>query len=187
MNENFKYNEQNIIDVEFSKGSEFEDCEFFGINFGEYSLIAVSFLNCKFTSCNLSNQSLSNASIREAIFESCNLIGINWCAAKRLESLTFKDSKMKFASFQGLKLKRSKIINCSAIDVDFSRSDLTLSDFSGSDLAESNFEGAVLNEVDFRGSKNYLFDLRTAKIKKAKFDMPHVLSLIVALGAEVEF
>lgn len=187
MTEVFKYDESNIGDVEFLKGSEFEDCEFYGINFSGYCLNSVSFLNCKFIDCNLTNQNLSNVSLRDVTFESSNLVGLNWCTCKRLENLEFKNSKMTFSSFQGLKLKKSKIIECSVVDVDFSGTDLTLSDFAGSDLAGSNFEGATLEKVNFRTSKHYLFDLRKAKIKGSKFDLPHVLALISALGAEIEF
>ena len=55
------------------------------------------------------------------------------------------------------------------------------SNFSGANLNGSNLTGA-----DFRTSKEYVFDIRTTKIKNSKFSFPYVASLITALGAEVD-
>lgn len=183
----YKYDESNIEFANFSPGSLLEDCEFKNVNFAQLVLKSVSFLNCKFINCNLANQSLLNTSLREISFESCNLLGINWCVVKRFETVRFIDSKLNFSSFQGLKLKQTDIINCSAVEVDFSGSDLSSSDFSGTDFSGTNFENAVLIDTDFRTSRNYLFDIRTAKIKGAKFRFPDVISLLTALGIEVDF
>lgn len=182
-----KYDESNIEEIKFSPDAVFEECEFQSINFNQHALKSVSFLNCKFVGCNLANQSLLNARFREVAFESCNLLGINWCLLKRLEMARFIDSKLNLSSFQGLKLKRIEIINCSVIDVDFSDADLAFGNFFGSNLSGANFEGSTLEEADFRASKNYLFDLRKTKIRGARFSFPEVISLITALGVEVDF
>ena len=173
--------------VTFEPEASFEDCEFRAFDFSVHNLKSVSFLNCKFTNCNMANIQLMNASMRDITFESCNLIGVNWCNLRRYEDLKFKECKLNFSSFQGLKLKRTEIINSLAVDVDFSGCDLSLSNFSGSGFAGANFEAANLTDTDFRSSRDYLFDLRKAKIKGAKFTYPHVMALLTALGAEIEF
>jgi len=180
------YTKAEINDLNFTSDSIFEDLEFDGIDFTSYDLKSVAFFNCKFTNCNLANLSLTDISIRETTFLSCNLIGINWCNLRRFEAPKFLDSKLNFSIFQGLKLKKIEIINCFVIDADFSEADLSHSNFSNSNFKGTNFDKAILIGTDFRTSLNYMFDIRTTKIKGAKFTFPHVISLLTALGAEVD-
>lgn len=166
--------------------SSFEGYEFQSLDFSEFDLKSVSFLDCRFTSCNFANQKMINTDMRDVIFENCNMIGINWCTLKRFENAKFINSKLNFSTFQGLKLKKIEVLECSALDVDFSEADLTLADFSRTQLGRANFERANLTSADFRSSTDYVFDLRTARIKGAKFSYPYVLSLITALGAIID-
>ena len=182
-----KFTEANLKGAVFGAESHFEDCEFASINFQDIVLKSSNFTNCVFKSCNLANQDLTNASFREVHFESCNLIGINWCTLRRLDVPVFLASKMNFSAFQGLKLKRVVIKDCSVIDVDFSGCDLTDSQFAGTELSGSNFNRAILLNSDFRGAKNYLFDLRTTGVKGVKLSVAEAINLIKVLGAEVEF
>ena len=144
-------------------------------------------MNCVFTNCNLANQDFTNTTLRDVRFESCNLIGINWCNLNRLEGLNFNKCKLNFSSFQGRKLKKMKVLDCLAVDVDFSDADLTDSHFSNTVLAGASFNRATLINSDFRSAKDYLFDLRTTKVKGMKLSMPEAMNLITVLGAEVEF
>lgn len=182
-----QFTEDNLENLIFEPQEKFEDCEFSGINFLDYKLKSTSFLNCRFTNCNLANQDLTNADMREIHFESCNLIGINWCSLKRFEDPCFIDCKLNFSSFQGYKLKKIKVLNCMALDVDFSDTDLSDSQFSNTTLGGANFNKAILINSDFRSAKDYLFDIRTTKIKGMKLSMPEAINLITVLGAEVEF
>ena len=88
--------------------------------------------------------------------------------------------------FQNLRLDNSVFIECSLVEVDFTGCDLSKSDFSHSNFAGANLNGANLTGSDFRSSKDYVFDIRTTKIKGSKFSFPYVASLITALGAEVD-
>jgi uncharacterized protein YjbI with pentapeptide repeats len=72
------------------------------------------------------------------------------------------------------------------VEVDFSGCDLSKTDFSRSNFAGANLSGSNLSGADFRTSKDYIFDIRTTKIKGSKFSFPYVVSLITALGAEVD-
>lgn len=182
-----KFTETNLASLIIEPEFQFEDCAFLGINFANYKLKAVSFTNCIFTNCNLANQDLTSATIRDVQFESCNLMGINWCNLNRLEAPNFNKCKLNFSSFQGHKLKKMKVLDCSAIDVDFSETDLTDSQFSNTNLGGTNFNRATLINSDFRSAKDYLFDLRTTKIKGMKLSMPEAINLITVLGAEVDF
>ena len=100
--------------------------------------------------------------------------------------MQFRDSKINFSTFQGLKLKHLEIIGCTATECDFSEADLSFGDMKNSSFAGTNFERANMSGLDFRTSRDYVFDVRTAKIRGAKFSFPDVISLLTALGAEIE-
>ncbi len=180
------YTEKEIASLSFEPEASFENCEFRAIDFSEISLKSVAFLECKFTNCNLANQPMVNTSVRDVVFETCNLVGINWCSLRRLDNAKFIDSKLNYSTFQALKMKDVEILGCSAIEVDFSEADLSHADFSNSSFSGANFDRSNLTGVDFRSSRDYLFDIRTARIKGAKFSFPYVISLLTVLGAEVD-
>lgn len=182
-----KFTDENLAILIIEPDSQFEDCEFSGINFTDYKFKNTSFMNCNLTNCNLANQDFTNATIRDVQFESCNLMGIDWRKLKRLEGPIFNKCKLNFSSFEGRKLKKVKVLDCLAIDVDFSDTDLTGSQFSNTILGGTSFNRATLINSDFRSAKDYLFDLRTTKVKGMKLSMPEAIKLITVLGAEIEF
>ncbi len=186
MNDLKLYTDLDDADLQSLTDREFEYAEFNGIDFSLRSPRSTSFLECRFTNCSFANQPLLNCSFKDVVFETCNLVGINWCSVKRLETITFNGSKLSFSSFQGLKLKHLKMTSCLALDVDFSGADLSMADFANSTFTGASFERSNLSSADFSQSRDYLFDLRTARIKGAKFSYPEVLSLITALGAKIQ-
>ncbi len=179
------YNDTNMDQLEFIPEASFENYEFQGIDFSKHHLKSIEFYSCKFLACNFANQSVMNVSFKEPLFDSCKLLGINWCEIKRLDQPKFLNSKLDLSVFSRLKLKKAEFIDCSVIDVDFSESDLSAALFTGSNLSSSNFDGAVILGTDFRNSKDYSIDPRRTKIKGAKFSYPEAISLISILGAEV--
>lgn len=185
------YNEENLSSLSLAPEDIFENCEFVGINFSElssdFTFKSVSFTDCVFKSCNLANQNLTNTIFRNVKFEACNLIGINYCNMKRVEGLSYADCKLNFSSWQSLKLKKMPVLNCQVIDADFSGSDLSESAFTNSILSGTNFNGATLVQADFRGAKDYLFDVRTAKLKGLKLSMPEAMNLLQVLDINVQF
>lgn len=180
------YSKADIGDLKIKEGESLEECEFQGVDFSPLDLKGVTFLDCTFTNCNLANQSLTKTTMREPTFVGCNLMGINWPSLKRLEWPKYRECKLNFSSFQGLKLKKLEMTTCSAVEVDFAEADLTSADFSNTGLAGAVFERAILEGADFRTSRDYVIDVRTTKIKGAKFAYPQVMALIAALGAEIE-
>ena len=183
MPSNQKFRETDFV---LERGVIYEDCEFDSIDFSHLSLKSCSFIDCVFQSCSLANVELLSGSIRNCIFKSSNLIGINWCLLNNFSGTKFESCKLNYSVFQKLKLPNSTFLDCSLIEVDFSGCDLSKSDFSYSIFAGANLDGANLNGSDFRTSKDYIFDVRTTKIKGSKFSFPYVVSLITALGAEVD-
>ncbi len=181
------FNEKNFADLLKPSPMEFEDCEFHGINFTAIDLKRSLFEDCKLTHCNLAGQDLLGANFRDVQFAGCKLMGINWATLSRLENCNFSDCKLDLSSFQGRKLKRLRCINCSLKETDFSEAELTEADFSGSILSAASFVRADLSKANLRSAKGYFIDPSFTKIKGAKFSLPEALTLLVALGAEVEF
>jgi fluoroquinolone resistance protein len=72
------------------------------------------------------------------------------------------------------------------VEADFSDCNLTKCDFSGTVFSGANLRGVDLSGANLKNSKDYIFDLRTTKIKGAQFSFPYVMSLITALGGKVE-
>ena len=143
-------------------------------------------MECSFHNCNLANVELLSGSIRNCHFKGSNLIGINWCLLNNFSSPKFEFCKLNYSVFENLKLPNSFFGDCSLVEVDFSGCDLSGANFSRSNFAGANLNGANLAGADFRTSRDYIFDIRTTKIKGSKFSFPYVVSLITALGAEVE-
>jgi uncharacterized protein YjbI with pentapeptide repeats len=85
-----------------------------------------------------------------------------------------------------LDLRRLKVINCLADDVDFSQSNLSDAVFTGTNLTDARFHKNQLLKADFRGAKNYTFDPGTCKTTGAKFSFPEVLGLLACHGIIVE-
>jgi fluoroquinolone resistance protein len=113
-------------------------------------------------------------------------MGINWVTLNRFEDCTFHGCKLNFSNFLGLKLKRLSCISCSLKEVDFSEAQLSEADFSESMLRGAIFTKSDLTKANFRTAKEYFIDPVSTKIKGAKFCLPDALTLIEALGAEVE-
>jgi fluoroquinolone resistance protein len=180
------FRSENTENLSFKPGEIVEDSEFQGFDFHSIDLKSVSFVGCKFTSCSFANVNFVNVALRDVSFEECNLVGISWSSLKNLGSPNFKSCKLNYSSFQSMKLKKLFMIDCMAIDVDFSNADLSNSDFSGTTLTGANFDRANLTSADFRGSKDYFFDLRSVKSKDVKVNYPECLSLITAFGVIVD-
>lgn len=172
--------------LQFVPGAVFEDSEFRGVDFTVYPLKSILFLDCRFENCNFANQKLINGSYRGVAFKACNLMGINWTSVKTFRDVNFQDCKMNLSIFQNMDLKRVNMTDCLVSETDFSGANLGFSNLSGALLSGANFEGADLSGADLRNSRDYCFDVRTTKIKGTKFSFPDVVSLITALGAEVD-
>ena len=71
-------------------------------------------------------------------------------------------------------------------EVDFFETNLIKADFTGSGLRGTVFNQADLREADFRGAVDYVIDVRSSKLSKAKFSSPEALNLLYSLGIIIE-
>ena len=73
-----------------------------------------------------------------------------------------------------------------ADEVDFSECNLAQADFSNTDLAAAIFQNTDLSQASFVNARNYIIDVRSNKVKKAKFSMPEALGLLYGLDVVIE-
>lgn len=167
-------------------GRRFEGCSFVNCSLLEATLRGSSFLDCKFTSCDLSNAHLTNASFRNVRFLDSKLLGINWTSTTAVSHLEFQRCILTYSTFAGRDLRKSIFVECIAREVDFS--DVNLSDAScrGTDFAGARFANSNLTKADLREARSYLIRADENKIRGAKFSLPEAISLLQALGIEVE-
>jgi uncharacterized protein YjbI with pentapeptide repeats len=160
---------------------EFTDCVFIGSKFEKCRL-----LNCKFEKCDLSNIIPMNSEFRDVKFINCKAIGIDWTRASKIKELNFSECLVNYSNFRLLKLPKTGIKKCEVKDVDFIETDL-----KDSNLADSNFENSIffktdLSGVDFTRATNYTIDINNNILKKTRFSLPEVLSLLNNLDIIVE-
>jgi uncharacterized protein YjbI with pentapeptide repeats len=87
----------------------------------------------------------------------------------------FADQKLKGTSFAGSKVK----------DVHFKNSDLSEVDFRETDLLGTIFHYCNLTKADFRNAINYIIDLHTNTLAKAKFSYPEAMNLLRSYDIEI--
>ncbi len=187
MSQDASFTEKNLEEFAAGCHGEFEDCEFDGIKFSQLNIRPSSFFDCKFKNCNLAGIDLLGSTFRDAQFSDCNLMGLNWSSIKRFENCSFQNCKLDLSSFQTLKLKRLSCIDCSMKEVDFSDANLAESDFSGSTLTGASFTRSDLSKANFKTARDYFIDPTFTKVKGAKFRLPEAMTLLAALGVEVDF
>jgi fluoroquinolone resistance protein len=174
------------LDKEVITSRLFEECRFSACSFVDCKFEKCRFLNCKFTSCILSAISPVDCRFIEVEFQQSKVIGIDWTRAARAEDLVFIGCQINYSNFKMLKLPKIKITGCEAKEVDFIETDLTGGDFRNTDFASSRFFKTNLSEADFRGAKNYFIDTRNNILKKARFSLPEVLTLLSSLDIVIE-
>jgi fluoroquinolone resistance protein len=165
---------------------EFEECEFNKCSFVNCVFDGSKFLDCKFVECRLSAIKPSHSRFMETKFLTSQVIGCDWTKADAIEGLEFTDCKLNYSNFRLLKPPRLKMLNCEAKEVDFIETDLTGGVFTGTDFENSRFFKTNLTNADFKGAKNYMIDARNNTLKKTKFSMPEVMSLLNGLDIIIE-
>lgn len=181
---------QTFLEIDFTNlnlaGVLFENCTFTRCLFKETSFAKTHFVDCLFTSSDLSNLDLTEGKMREISFVSCKLFGLQWTQLNKLVNPSFKECKLDYANFLGLKLKKTVFYKCSLREVDFSEADLSECDFRESDFLNARFQNTTLIKSDFRSAINYLIDPVGNKVKGAYFSLPEAQGLLYGLGVIIE-
>ncbi|MBB6270504.1 uncharacterized protein YjbI with pentapeptide repeats [Pedobacter cryoconitis] len=177
--ENINYEDKHLVSRYFDnctfykstiKGCLFEDCTFNNCVFEESDISLI-----KFKDTFINNLSLVN----------CKAIGILWYDALNPFSIIAKNSILSYSSFFGKNLKKIKLINCTAREVDFSECNMGSADFSGTDFMGSTFSNTDLRLANFKEALHYQIDPAGNKIKGAIFQLPAAISFLDSLGIKI--
>lgn len=194
----FNFSEQEFHDVIFSNKInhlkishiKFYDCKFIKCNFSNAIFEKCRFVDCEFIDSNLSSADFYLSTFHQVAFERSKLIGINWTRAMwpqiALDSpISFYDCNISDSSFYELALPSLILESCIVCDADFRLCNLVRSIFCGSDFEGAIFGNTNLKLADFRDAKNYSISIHENEIKKAKFSVPDVFSLLETLDIEI--
>ena len=143
-------------------------------------------MTCTFQQCDLSLIHVDHSAFNEARFEDCKIAGVDWTQARwgtiiGVEPLNFFRSTLNYSTFIGLKLKQIRIVDCTALDVDFTDAALVKAVCTGTDFSESRFMRTDLTEADFTGASNYAINPTANTLKKTKFALPEAVNLLYSL------
>jgi uncharacterized protein YjbI with pentapeptide repeats len=165
---------------EFS-GKDFYQCTFNRVKLNESLWKRVIFEDCVFDSCDLTRSRFTQTTIRNVAFRRSKLMGIDWSDVAKNPVFSFEECDLRYSSFVGTNLRKTRICDCKALEANFFDCDLVESDFSGTDLDGANFESSDLtraNLVTASGAfvnpiKNRVKDLRVAVESAVLLAMSH--------------
>jgi fluoroquinolone resistance protein len=191
---NTEYSNERFTRVQFKQArlanTEFYECVFSHCNLRESLFDACKFNDCTFEDCDMSLVRFEASSFSETRFVRSQVVGVNWTLAAWSKFQTdapiaFEACAIDYAAFIGLTLRKLEVRKCSAQEVEFSEAELSSADFRDTDLAKSRFRHTNLTKADFTGARNYVIDLMTCKVSKAKFAMPEALGLLYGLDIDL--
>ncbi|HEY0177722.1 MAG TPA: pentapeptide repeat-containing protein [Pedobacter sp.] len=162
-----RYFDQCVFYKSTIKGCIFEDC---------------TFNKCTFEETDLSLIKLKDTYIQDCTLLNCKAIGILWYNAGNPFSVDANGSVLSYSSFFGKNLKKAKLQNCIAREVDFTGCNMNSADVSGTDFMASTFSDTNLRLANFTGAQNYSIDPVFNKVKGAIFQLPAAISFLDSLG-----
>lgn len=168
------------------EGREFHQCQFKNCRFSNTSFVRCRFVDCTFQKCDLSNLIVRGTSFRDVTFENSKMIGIAWIDTNTISHLNFVECILNYCNFSGLDLRKSRIENCTAREVEFGQTKLSDSNCQGTDFAGSRFLNTDLSKSDFRRAINYAIRPLDNIVKKAKFSLPEATALLFGLDITLE-
>ncbi len=168
-------------------GIEFDDCEFVDCNFSGSNLSDTDFLECRFVNCNFVMAKTSNTGFKDAIFRGCKLMGLDFSVCSDfLFQVNFEQCQLDYALFGKKKMKKTRFVNCSVKEADFSETILSEANFEKSDLSGASFQYCNLEKTDFRSAINFTIDPEHNRMKGARFSAYSLAGLLGKYGLNIE-
>ncbi len=184
VNRQFEKTNFSLIGIEVG---DYDQCIFLGCDFSEVDLSLINFYDCSFFGCNLSMAKLAKNTLQDVKFKDCKLLGLHFETCNEIMfSVSFEQCILNLACFYRLKMKKTRFVECSLMEVDFTEADLHGGVFDHCDLLGARFENTNLEKVDFRTAKNYTIDPEGNRIHKARFSKDGVMGLLYRWDIDVE-
>jgi uncharacterized protein YjbI with pentapeptide repeats len=175
-----------VLTTETLRDIVFEECTFEKCNFLDCKFYSTRFEKCTFTKCTINGVKFRNCIFDEADFKNSKIIATDFSEVKDFESVHFEDCILDYSSFYGVDARNLSIVNGKATEADFTEGKFKEASFERTDLEKAIFHNTDLTRASFKHAKNYTIDIKTNKLKKAKFSIPEVLTLLQTLDIEVE-
>lgn len=161
----------------------FARCRFEAVAMNEAQLQAVILDECVFVRCDLTMAKVAECSFRDVRFEHTKLMGVDWSVARDLLfDVSFEGCVLSYGVFAGRKMRKVKMVECTAHEADFSGADLSEADFSGSDLRDAVFSRTKLVKADLGTAHGYRIHPGENVLKKTRFSMEAGLDALATLG-----
>ncbi len=107
------------------KKGEYEKCVFSQCNFTNGDISHIQFSECEFVGCNISMTQVLETSFRDVVFRNCKLMGITFGNCSNfLFSVDFEKCVLNLSSFHRLKMRKTKMSECSLQETSFAETDL---------------------------------------------------------------
>ena len=163
-----------------TQGHRVLSCRFDGCQFLRSGFRGCRFEQCVFERCDLSLLDVTDSQFIGVRFLKTKMLGIDWTAAASPLSLAFLESNISHSVFVGLSLQKTEIVQCTAREVDLTRTNLTRANLTETDFLGSRFADTNLSYADLSKAANYAIDPMTNRLKKTVFSLPEALSLLSA-------
>lgn len=167
-------------------GTTFERCRFAACALQEADLTDCRFVECRFEGSNLSAARVAGSAWRDVAFSGSKLTGIDWSTTARCVGVTFEECVLDDCAFLGMKLRKGVLRGCRLRNVTFAEADLTGADLSGADLTGAQFGRTKLVRADLRGAHGYAIHPGENDVRGLRAAMPDALTLLLALGVEID-
>jgi uncharacterized protein YjbI with pentapeptide repeats len=159
---------------------DFFRCRFEGCQFVRSSFRGCRFEQCVFERCDLSLIRVTDSQFVGVRFLKTKMLGIDWTVAALPLSLAFLESIVNHSIFVGLSLQKMEMVQCTAQDVDFTRTNLTRANLTETDFLCSRFADTNLSYADLSKATNYSIHPTMNRLKKTVFSLPEAVSLLSA-------
>lgn len=165
----------------------FEDCKFHTI-----ALDNCEFIDCEFVNCNVVTLKANNTDVRNATVSKSNLIGINWSellpSSYKYASPIYKmnDSFLKYNTFSQLNLSKIDFKENIFDECMFDECNLSDSKFNDSEFKNTTITNSNLERADFKDALGYYIDIKSNRLKKARFSFPEVSNLLDSLDITID-
>ncbi|MEQ8155382.1 MAG: pentapeptide repeat-containing protein [Clostridiaceae bacterium] len=182
---NLKLRNETISDTKYI------DCEFYNCDFIDVEVDNCLFKDCKFYNCTMNNVTFKYTSMKNAILDNSAFIGINWNTLKG-DSRTFepiysaKECFFKYNNFILMNLNKFKFSGSNFQESFFEECDLRETDFKDVRFQNTQFTQCNMTKADFRGATGYVIDIQSNKLKKARFSLPDVLTLLDSIEVLID-
>lgn len=163
-------------------GKEFYRCTFENCTAQESRWSKSVLEACEFRGCDLTRAQLAHVGLRDVRFERSKLMGIDFSNVSPNPEVAFEECNLRYCSFVGLSLRKTRFERCMASEANFIDVDLSEAEFDGTTLTSANFRGCTLTKTDFRGAIGVFLEPARNRLKGTLVPLETAVLLAESVG-----